>query len=165
VKHAGWSRSRTAVTEKISLDSRPKLADDIVMLNFTYVNGKLTSVSTSWTRDAINRNDLTNLAHAEEVAQDATALTGRLHIGVDKGDHTWPRYDVIEAPVVGAEVSRAFNGDYYPAGKIVKVSASLRRVQTDQGVVFYRRGQSGQWLEGGTWTMVAGSIERRNPSF
>lgn len=135
------------------------------MLNFTYTNGVLTEVTETFTRGAITRNDMQNLAHAEEIAQDATSLTGRLHIGVDRGASTWPRFDVIEAPRVGAEVSRAFNGDYYPAGKIVSVSPSLRVVRTATGATFYRRGNSGTWLASRTWAMVSGTIDRRNPSF
>lgn len=135
------------------------------MINFTYTDGKLTTVSTDYSADAINRNDILSIAHAEKIAADATSLTGNLHIGVDRGNSMWPRFDVIEAPRVGSEVSKAFNGDYYPAGTIVQVSKSLRRVLTSNGTVFYRRGQSGTWLNGGTWAMVPGTINERNPSF
>ena len=136
------------------------------MLNFTYsFDGKLVSVSTDCTQDAINRNDMADFAHAGRIAADATELTGKLHIAADRGQYTSPRYDVIEAPVVGTEVSRAFNGDYYPAGKIVKVSASLRRVVTEDGTVFYRRGNTDVWLSGGTWGMSIGRTSRLNPSF
>lgn len=135
------------------------------MLNFTYKNGELVDVSTEWMRDAINRNDMKTMADAEEIAQHATTLTNRLHIACDRGNSTWPRYDVIEAPTVGSEVSRGFNGDYYPAGKIVKVSPSLKRIQTDNGTVFYRRRQSDVWIAEGTWCMVNGRHDRLNPSF
>lgn len=135
------------------------------MLSFTYTNGKLTAVSAEYSRDAVTRNDMASLAQANLIAAEATELTGRLHIGVDQGNHTSPRYDVIEAPVVGAEVSRGFNGDYYPAGKIVKVSASLRRVQTSDGTVFYRRANSAAWVSGNTWAMVAGTVSRLSREF
>lgn len=135
------------------------------MLNFTYKNGELIAVSTECTRDAINRNDIIGMAHAEKIAQEATTLTGKLHVACDRSASTSPRYDVIEAPTVGSEVSRGFNGDYYPAGMIVKVSSSLRRVVTDTGVVFYRRRQSDTWVSGGMWCMVAGRHDRLNPSF
>lgn len=136
------------------------------MLNFTYsLDGKLVSVSTDFTQDAINRNDFTCFDTAKAVAAEATTLTGKLHIAADRGQWTSPRYDVIEAPAVGTEVSRAFNGDYYPAGKIVKVSASLRRVVTEDGTVFYRRGNSDVWISAGTWGMSIGRTSRLNPSF
>ena len=138
------------------------------MLNFTYADGKLVAVGTECSREAINRNDFTCINTARTVASEATALTGRLHIGIDKGGHTSPRFDVIEAPAVGADVSYAFNGDYYPAGKITRVSPTLAQVATDRGYVFYRNGgpDSGRWARaGGTWTMVGGNIDRRNPEF
>jgi hypothetical protein len=65
------------------------------MLNFIYTNSKLTSVTEEFSNEAINRNDITSLAHAEEIAQDATELTGNLHIGVDRGSSTSPRFDVV----------------------------------------------------------------------
>ena len=135
------------------------------MLNFIYVDGKLTAVSAEYVANAVNRNDMQNMAHADEIAADATALTGRLHIPVDKGNSTFPRYDVIEAPVVGALVSRAFNGDSYPAGKVIKVSKSLRRVQTDDGTVFFRVRKTASWRANGTWFMSPGHTDKRNPSF
>lgn len=135
------------------------------MLNFIYENGKMVAVTEDYTPKAVNRNDIQNMAHAEEIAQDATTLSGKLHVACDRGNSTWPRFDVIAAPVVGAEVSKAFNGDYYPAGKIVSVSKSLKLVTTDKGEKFYRRGQTGTWLEGRMWAMVPGTITRQNPSF
>ena len=140
----------------------------IHMLTFTYTNGTLTAVhplGEGHDQGAINRNDILNMAHAEEIAADATALTGRLHVAADKGSHTSPRYDVIEAPTVGSEVSRGFNGDYYPAGQIIKVSKSLRRVETSDGTVFFRLRQTASWRANGTWYMTAGTHNERNPSF
>lgn len=136
------------------------------MLSFLYTNnGSLVKVTSEYERKALNRNDFSSLEMAEKVAQDATDFTGRLHIATDAGAYCFPRYDVVEAPVVGDEVSRGFNGDYYPAGKIVKVSASLKRVETDTGAVFFRKRQTGSWVEGGTWSMVPGHRSERNPSF
>lgn len=135
------------------------------MLNFLYENDVLISVSPVFDVCAINRNDFCSLAHAELVALQATALTGRLHIATDAGAYVSPRYDVIEAPKVGEPVSQGFNGDYYPAGVITKVSKSLRRIETSEGLVFFRRGSSATWLNGRTWSMVSGHVSARNPSF
>jgi len=135
------------------------------MLSFIYDGSKLTAVTSDYAPHGINRNDFANIDDAQRIANDATTLTGVVYIPTDAGAHVSPRYDVIEAPRVGEEVSRAFNGDYYPAGKIVKVSASMRRVETVQGIVFYRRGNSAQWLNNGTWTMVSGVVDKRNHSF
>lgn len=135
------------------------------MLYFRYAAGKLIEVTADHCSNATTRHDIQNLAHAEEIATDATRLTGRLHIGVDQGDCTWPRYDVIEAPKVGDPVSRAFNGDYYPAGTITKVSPTLKRVETSTGVLFFRVRETASWRSAGTWWMYRGHRSELNPSF
>jgi hypothetical protein len=121
-----------------------------------------------------NRNDWKTMERAEQVSNDLTRNylmkylgsqgAGRVFLAVDNGPNVSPRYDVIEAPKVGDKVSRAFNGDFYPEGIIVKVSASYRRVETSTGVVFFRRRQSAVWSDG-TFSMVQGHISRLNPSF
>lgn len=113
----------------------------------------------------VTRNSIHTYADAETYAAQATEATGELHIATDAGDHVHPRYDVIKAPVVGDMVSRGFNGDYYPAGRIEQVSKSLRRVKTTTGDVFFRRGRTGLWVSQGTWSMIAGWHDRRNPEF
>lgn len=106
------------------------------------------------------------IEQALSVCSQANALhDGKLYIVIDSGRGVSPRYDVIAAPAVGDLVSKAFNGDYYPAGTIVKISDSLRRVETSTGLVFWRRGQSSGWINQGTWYMVQGRINERNPSF
>lgn len=112
-----------------------------------------------------NRNDWKTLARAEQVAKELTVNTHQTYLATDSGPNVSPRFDVIAAPVLGAEVSRYFNGDGYPAGTIVKISASLKRVETSEGVVFFRRKTSGSWVSDGTWGMVAGHNNDRNPSF
>lgn len=116
-------------------------------------------------RKVRNRNDLGCMAEAKAFALYATELTGEQFIPVDRGSSHHPRYDFVKAPKVGEEVSYAFNGDYYPCGKITKVSASLRRVETSEGRVFWRRKLTASWINNGTWSMVQGHIDRRNPSF
>lgn len=86
------------------------------------------------------------------VATDATASTS-------------PRYDVIRAPTIGDKVSYSFNGDSYPDGEIVKISDSLRVVKTNTGSVYYRRMLTGSWRKDGTWTLIRGHRNERNPSF
>jgi hypothetical protein len=106
------------------------------------------------------------MTEAQEAATTLTQETGKLHIATDEGEWVSPRYSVIEAPAVGDEVSYAFNGDYYPCGRIVKVSTSLRVIKTDTGATFYRRRQSATWKkEGGTWSLVRGHRSEKNPSF
>lgn len=144
------------------------------MLNFIYNDDKLEVVMDEFNaaqiaRDAgkqvVNRNDFNGLTDAEKAAKDATELTGDQHVAVDQGKHHYPRYDVVRAPKVGDEVSYAFNGDYYPCGKVTKVSASLRRVEKSEGRIFWRRKETGSWINSGTWSLIQGHVDRRNPHF
>lgn len=113
------------------------------------------------------RHEMKTFAMALSIAAEATEAKGRLYIAVDKGQHTWPRYDVVEAPVVGDAVSYSFNGDTYPDGYITHVTnGTLKVVKTDSGSTYYRRGNSGSWVkQGGTWSMVKGHITEQNPHF
>lgn len=113
------------------------------------------------------RHNIVTLSHAERIAAEATELTGDLYVGIDNGPSVWPRYDLIKAPKVGDKVSYAFNGDYYPDGEIVSVTpGSLRQVKTSTGHTYYRRKQTGNWKQtGGTWSLVPGHINERNPEF
>ena len=102
---------------------------------------------------------------AQEVANAATTFMRELYVAVDSGPNVSPRFDVIKAPRVGDDVSYGFNGDYYPDGKIVKVSKSLM-VTTSTGNVYRRRGKSGSWkMAGGTWSLVPGHRNDKNPCF
>lgn len=137
------------------------------MLHFEVQNGKLVSVSTESQRGEswITRHAFKTLEQADEMAAQATELTGDLHVGVDNGSSVWPRYDVVRAPKVGDEVSYAFNGDYYPDGVIAKVSATLI-VTTSTGNTYRRRRKTGRWAQpGGTWSLVHGHHSDKNPHF
>ena len=110
-----------------------------------------------------------NFKSYEEVdalAKKLTAMTGVVYLGYDNSEYSSPRYGVMEAPKVGDKVSCAFNGDYYPAGEIVKITKGWR-VTTSDGTVFnrYKKIRAGWVQVGGTWSMVAGHIDERNPSF
>lgn len=113
----------------------------------------------------LNRNDLDTFEQATELARLCSIHAGKPYLPTDATASTSPRYDVIEAPQVGDLVSKSFNGDSYPCGKIVAISESLRRVKTDTGVVFFRRGATGGWKSNGTWWMTSGHTDERNPSF
>lgn len=112
-----------------------------------------------------DRHDLTSYGQAADVAAYLTETTGRLHIATDAGEWVYPRYDVIEPPKVGDEVSYAFNGDYYPCGEIVSISESLKVIKTSSGKRFYRRKLTGAWLNNGTWSLIPGHVSRLNPEF
>jgi hypothetical protein len=111
------------------------------------------------------RNDWKDWQTVYTLAALLTEATGKTYLATDSGPHCSPRFDVIEAPKIGDEVSRYFNGDGYPAGKIVKMAKSYRRIETSDGSVFWRQSATGTWLCNGTWGMIAGVHNDRNPSF
>jgi len=103
-----------------------------------------------------------------EAAQEVAAALGPDYIATDAGTHVSPRFDVQKLPKIGEDVSCAFNGDYYPCGKIVSISKSLRViVAEEQGHkrAFYRVRNTGSWRNNGTWFLVSGHINKRNPEF
>lgn len=117
-----------------------------------------------WPKNWQTRNDWPTLNHAEVVASELNAHAGELrYLATDAGPGQWPRYDVIEAPRAGDEISYAYNGDYYPDGEIVKVSDSLRVVYSSTGSKYWRRRATGTWLKDGMWCLVKGHRSERNP--
>lgn len=122
----------------------------------------------------VNRNDISEypgapFLYAQQIAESASKLVGRPFLAVDDGECVSPRYDVIEAPQVGDDVSKAFNGDYYPVGKIVAIQKNYRRIVVDGSargrLIFARRKESGSWLNKGMWSLVSGVINKWNPEF
>jgi len=102
---------------------------------------------------------------AHEIARSATTLTGDVHLAVNNGPQHHPRFDVCRAPKVGDKCSYGFNGDYYPCGEITYVTnGSAFLVRTSDGCEFRRVKQTMQWKRtGGTWSLVIGHVDRRNP--
>jgi hypothetical protein len=127
----------------------------------------VTAITSEYTADCISRWDIQSFDHANRLAVAATIFDpkGGFYIATDAGEYVSPRYDVIAVPTVGSAVSGCFNGDSYPEGVITKISKSLRRVETSTGAVFYRKRQTGCWVSNGTWSMVSGHRNERNPSF
>lgn len=110
----------------------------------------------------VNRWDFNTLADAQAVVD---AFSEDNLLAVDKGAWVSPRFDVIEMPKVGDEVSMGFNGDYYPVGTITNISSSLKVITTSTGKKFYRRKLTGQWLYSQTFTLIAGTHSKMNPEF
>jgi hypothetical protein len=112
---------------------------------------------------------LDSMEEAEAIAKFATESTGALHLAYDDGASTSHRFGIIEAPKVGDEVSYAFNGDYYPCGKIVRITPGFRIYAKDENDVvkmFNRSKNRSNWtMKGGTWSLVQGHIFQQNPSF
>jgi hypothetical protein len=140
-----------------------------------FQNGLITEVQNDypkdgpWSEDRQNgwlaTRDAESYEEACTWAAYMTAMTGTIYLGTDATANTSPRYGVVEAPKVGDKVSTGFNGDYYPCGIIEKITPTWR-ITTSTGKKFSRRGTSGSWREQGRgWSMVAGHIDERNPSF
>ena len=113
----------------------------------------------------MSSRDFNSFEDARTMAAYLTALTAKIHLPVDEGRGTYPRFRVIEAPKIGDEVSKSFNGDSYPCGKIVKITPTWQ-VTTDQGSKFRRYKETGGWRETGRgFWMIAGVHDERNPHF
>lgn len=112
-----------------------------------------------------NRNDWKSYERVQRIARLLEATTSKKFLATDAGPHVSPRYDIIEPPKVGDKVSYGFNGDYYPDGEIVKITKTYQ-ITTSTGNKYLRRRNTGTWLRtGGTWALVPGHINERNPSF
>lgn len=98
--------------------------------------------------------------------EEAIEFCGRndAYLPVDRGQYVRPQFAIEEKPQVGDEVSKAFNGDAYPVGRIVRVSKTFKRIETSEGAVFFRR-PNGGWRCGRTWWLVKGVVNERNPHF
>lgn len=108
-----------------------------------------------------SRWDWKSLEEVETLARYLTAMTGKIFLGVDKSESVSPRFDIIEAPKVGDPVSYAFNGDCTPCGHVERITKNWM-VITTTGRRFNRK--AGGWLQvGGTWSLVTGHFEERNP--
>jgi hypothetical protein len=103
-----------------------------------------------------------------EAAVALAELLGAPYTAADHGPHTHPRYTVFVMPHVGDAVSYSFNGDSYPDGEIVKVGTGPKAViVTSTGSRYYRNGpHAPSWTkQGGTWSLISGHHNERNPSF
>lgn len=112
------------------------------------------------------RGVLNNRPLVEQRVTELREATGKNYILTDAGEHCTPRFDIMEAPQVGDFVSYGFNGDCYPDGTIVRISASLKVITLDTGSTYYRKGETGCWKKkGGTWSMVKGNVHKQNREF
>lgn len=110
----------------------------------------------------VSRWDFKSLENAQAIVDE---FEGKNLLAIDKGEWVSPRFDVIEMPKVGDEVSMTFNGDYYPCGTIVKISESLKTIKTSNGRVFWRKKLTGQWLYSKTFALVSGTHSKMNTEF
>lgn len=124
-------------------------------------------------------------SHRLETYEQAIAAAERLseeqgaqYWAEDRGANVSPRYAVIRAFTIGEPVSYGFNGDSYPCGRIIAMSAwpkdaskgvgpRIITVQDHNGnrKKFWRRRLTGSWKNNETWSLQHGWHSDRNPSF
>ena len=68
-------------------------------------------------------------------AQEAAEKAGDSYMAVDRGAWISPQFDVVRKPQVGDKVSRAYNGDSYIVGTIVKISKTMKKITCSNGDV------------------------------
>ncbi len=129
-----------------------------------YVTKQSPHKITTCTADAECRWDWHSFETVERIANDLTAIHGKVYLPIDSGTSTHPRYDIIEAPLVGDAISSGFNGDIRPCGHIKSISNSFRVITSTDGSKFYRKKQTGVWKKG-YLSLVMGHIDRTNPHF
>lgn len=111
------------------------------------------------------RRDWKSLEEVEGLARYISAMTGKHYIGTDNGEWCSPRFDICQVPAIGDKVSYTFNGDSYPDGVITHITKTLQ-ITTSTGNKYLRRKKSGCWKRtGGTWSLISGHHNERNPSF
>lgn len=109
---------------------------------------------------------LKSFADAQKEADRISKQEGVEVLPYDYGSNVWPRYGVCQPPQVGDEVSYSFNGDSYPCGVVTKVGKNHRMITVTDGTRFYRRKLQPRWLmTGGTWSLISGHHDDRNPEF
>lgn len=66
---------------------------------------------------------------------------------------------------IGDEVSYGFNGDWYPCGKVERISKTGKILYTTEGAKFVRQPRTGTYKRHQTWTLTHGIHDERNPHF
>lgn len=112
------------------------------------------------------KNRFKTMTEAQDRAELLTNQTGEHHVAYES-NYSINRFIAQRLPQVGDDASMGFNGDYYPCGKIVRISPTYNRITTSNGVAFTRVGPC-SWVRGGkrgTFSLIQGVINRRNPEF
>lgn len=123
-------------------------------------------------REYTYRGDFETMQDAADVANELNGFPelniapfSHKYLAIDNGPYCSPRYDVIEMPQIGDDVSYGFNGDSYPCGQVKSISKSLKVITTTDGSKFYRRKLTGSWRMHKTWSLMKGHHNDRNPHF
>ena len=112
----------------------------------------------------ICRPEMKTLEEAKHIAEMASKFDDEYdYVAVETG--CLPKYDVERCFRVGEPVSYGFNGDSYPAGEVAKISKTGKKITTTTGKIFYRRygENSTTYKMSGTWTLIRGHYNERNP--
>lgn len=136
------------------------------MLYVRFINDRAVEISTShqFAEGWQSRHDWSSMSAVATVAESVSQLTGEQWLAVDNGPDCSPRWDITKAPVVGAPISAAINGDCRPDGHIVSVSANFQ-VRTDTGHCYRRVKDTGRWKRTRSYEhMVQGHISKYNHS-
>lgn len=104
-------------------------------LNAVYHNYGSLDKKSNWVSD---RDELQTMEQVTKYAEEITTFTGELHIPIDHGDYTFPRFEIMKMFVVGQEISKYFNGDSYPDETIKKISDGLRIITSTSGNRYFR---------------------------
>lgn len=136
------------------------------MLRFKMQDGKVVEVAETHQAGEgwIDRHSFTSLEFAADIALQVSALKGKTFIATNN-PHCRPQFDIVELPSIGDNVSGYFNGDSYPEGEVTSISKSYKVIETSTGKRFYRKRQTGSWISNGTWSLIGGHHNTRNPSF
>jgi hypothetical protein len=84
-----------------------------------------------------------------------------------KSDFVANPWIAAKLPQLNDKVSRAFNGDSYPAGIIVKIGLGAKLIVTSNQNRFYRqKTRPNCWQEAGSgFSMILGHVSSWNPMF
>lgn len=148
-------------------------------LRDAYEAGYNSVVNTGLTDDQRKRlGGVETIQGAEYRAELLSAEFDKPVWAVDRGSNVRPRFATIEGFKIGDYVSKGYNGDIYPVGRIIGMSGlghpvtgfRIITVQTPdmREIKFWRRRTSDSWKEGnadGTFGLVKGVRDQRNPSF
>lgn len=72
--------------------------------------------------------DYTSFEQVENFVKELNSQQSVKYVAVDRGDFVSPRFSVVKMFFVGQEVSKGFNGDYYPQGTVTKISKTGRKI-------------------------------------
>ena len=111
-------------------------------------------------------SDLDTFRMAFDVANAFTKFTGKEHLPVDNGDHCYPRFEIVVAPVVGDLISYGIGGDRYLDGVITKITGSnFKKIHSSTGNCYLRRRLSASWKNGSCSLIVGEHVSYLDPSF